>query len=150
MQFSKTLLSLLPASLALAGPAPRPADLKSMRADEPDWIIESLKRTCNDADTQCDWTFRINTQGADSTDCTYSVQGSPASHATGALERCGVFTVQAGYNDQLGEDKKYYAVSIHDEARGLIVFASYSVEQIEGGQIVSPDQRYSPISLVPF
>uniref|UniRef100_A0A8H7NCJ6 Small secreted protein n=1 Tax=Bionectria ochroleuca TaxID=29856 RepID=A0A8H7NCJ6_BIOOC len=129
MHFTKTLLSLLPASLALASPTPRPGDSKSMRSDEPEWIIESLKRACNDADTQCDWSFRINTQDAATTiDCAFSVQGSPASHTNGALVQCGVFSVQSGYNDQVGDP--FSVVSIAYEARDLIIFPSYSEAQL--------------------
>ncbi|CAG9950286.1 unnamed protein product [Clonostachys rosea f. rosea IK726] len=109
MHFTKTLLSLLPASLALASPTPRPGDSKSMRSDEPEWIIESLKRACNDADTQCDWSFRINTQDAATT------IDLPASHTNGALVQCGVFSVQSGYNDQVGDP--FSVVSIAYEAR---------------------------------
>ncbi|KAK7228224.1 hypothetical protein V2G26_000394 [Clonostachys chloroleuca] len=146
MYFTKTLLSLLPASLVLASPTPRSADSKSMRSDEPEWIIESLKRACNDADTQCDWSFRVNTQdAATTTDCAFSVQGSPASHTNGPLVQCGVFSVQSGYNDQVGDP--FSALSISYDARNLIIFPSYSEAQLAGGQVVSPDQRYSPINI---
>ncbi|CAH0054674.1 unnamed protein product [Clonostachys solani] len=145
MHFTKTLLSLLPTSLTLASPTPRSAGSKSMRADEPEWIIESLKRACNDADSQCDWSFRINTQAADATECVYSVQGSPASHTNGALDRCGVFSIQSGYSDVFGEDNTFSTLSISDDARELIIWASYSEKLLAGGQVVSPDQSYSPI-----
>ncbi|CAG9981964.1 unnamed protein product [Clonostachys byssicola] len=147
MHFTKTLLTLLPASLALASPTPRSADSKSIRSEGPEWIVESLKRACNDADTQCDWSFRINTQdAATTTDCSFSVQGSPASHTNGPKVQCGVFSVQSGYNDQVGDDP-FSAVPISYEARNLIIFPSYKETQLAGGQVVSPDQRFSPIKI---
>ncbi|KAL4927988.1 uncharacterized protein BDV17DRAFT_265103 [Aspergillus undulatus] len=143
MQLSLTtlLLTALSASSALAAPAPSPA--KSMMVSNSQWTIESLKRICNKADTKCTWTFGIET-GAGSTDCTYVVEGSPASQVNGGPKKCGAYTITSGWSDQFGADAGFTTLSVVNNDSRQIVWPAYTDKQLAGGKVVKPDQSYTP------
>ncbi|KAL4940980.1 hypothetical protein BDV06DRAFT_195529 [Aspergillus oleicola] len=141
MQFPLTtiLLSALAATPALAAPA----TTKSMMVANTQWTIESLKRVCNAADTKCTWTFGINA-GSGATDCTYIVEGSPASEVNGGPSTCGPYTITSGWSDQFGADAGFTTLSVVNEDTRQIVWPAYTDKQLDGGEVVSPDQSYTP------
>ncbi|KAL4746531.1 hypothetical protein BDW72DRAFT_33929 [Aspergillus terricola var. indicus] len=137
-------LNLLLATLSLSSTAfAAPSSAKSMMVANTQWTITSLKRVCNTADSECTWTFGINT-GAHSTDCTYVVKGSPASQANGGPAQCGDFTITSGWSDQFGADNGFTTLSVVDESTRQIVWPAYTDKQLAGGNIVTPDQSYTP------
>ncbi|KAL2822758.1 hypothetical protein BDW59DRAFT_149103 [Aspergillus cavernicola] len=141
MQFSlsQVVLAALSCSAALAAPAPA----KSMMVANSEWTIESLKRVCNSADTECTWTFGIN-PGSGSTDCTYVVEGSPASQASGGPSTCGDYTITSGWSDQFGAENGFTTLSVVNEGTRQIVWPAYNDAQLAGGNVVTPDQSYAP------
>ncbi|KAL4736378.1 hypothetical protein BDV11DRAFT_193932 [Aspergillus similis] len=140
----KLSLNLLLATVSLSSTAfAAPSSAKSMMVASTQWTITSLKRVCNTADTECTWTFGINT-GSDTTDCTYVVNGSPASQANGGPTHCGDFTITSGWSDQFGADNGFTTLSVVDESTRQIVWPAYTDKQLEGGDVITPDQSYTP------
>ncbi|KAJ0420567.1 hypothetical protein BJY00DRAFT_312985 [Aspergillus carlsbadensis] len=152
MQFSLTsllLAALTCTSTTLAAPAPAPSAAKSMMVENTSWTISSLKRVCNDPNTKCTWTFGISTgSGSESepasTNCTYAVEGSPASQADGGPASCGNYTITSGWSDQFGAEAGFTTLSVVNKGTRQIVWPAYTDKQLEGGQVVSPDQSYTP------
>ncbi|KAL6232456.1 hypothetical protein BDW75DRAFT_19345 [Aspergillus navahoensis] len=137
-------LNLLLAALSLSSTAfAAPSAAKSMMVANTQWTITSLKRVCNTADTKCTWTFGINT-GSKNTDCTYVVSGSPASHANGGPAKCGDFTITSGWSDQFGAENGFTTLSVVDQSTRQIVWPAYTDKQLAGGNVVKPDQSYTP------
>ncbi|KAL4995887.1 hypothetical protein BDV10DRAFT_173508 [Aspergillus recurvatus] len=140
----KLSLNLLLATLSLSSTAfAAPSAAKSMMVANAQWTITSLKRVCNTADTKCTWTFGIDT-GSDNTDCTYVVSGSPASQANGGPAKCGDFTITSGWSGQFGPDNGFTTLSVVDESTRQIVWPAYTDKQLAGGNVVKPDQSYTP------
>ncbi|KAL2837561.1 hypothetical protein BJY01DRAFT_220799 [Aspergillus pseudoustus] len=150
MQLSLThlLLAALASTAALAAPAPASSSspAKSMMVANTSWTITSLKRVCKKADTKCTWTFGIDTgSGPNSTtDCTYIVNGSPASEANGGPITCGAYTITSGWSDQFGADAGFTTLAVVNEGTRQIVWPAYTDKQLDGGQVVTPDQSYTP------
>ncbi|KAI9369293.1 hypothetical protein BJX61DRAFT_520169 [Aspergillus egyptiacus] len=144
MQFSlhHLLFAALACSTTLAAPTPS-GPAKSMMVENTQWTIEDMKRVCDDADTECTWTFGIDTPSG-STDCTYVVTGSPASQANGGPEHCGDYTITSGWSGQFGPEDGFTTLSVvHEESR-QIIWPAYRDDQLEGGEVVKPDQSYTP------
>ncbi|KAF4592245.1 hypothetical protein GQ602_002544 [Ophiocordyceps camponoti-floridani] len=145
MQLTSTLLaSLLAATTAVAAPA------KSMMAATPQWTIERMKRVCNENNTQCTWTFKIDTHEIKKTDCTLTVNATAnvrASRAEGKPTTCGVFTVTSGWSGQFGEGQGFTVLSVVDKNKRLIIWPSYTDVQLKNGVVVEPDQSYGPQSV---
>ncbi|KAI2473445.1 hypothetical protein F4781DRAFT_191538 [Annulohypoxylon bovei var. microspora] len=150
MQFSTTLLStlLLSAASTLAAP------LSMAAPNAAEWTIESLKRTCDDGDKTCVWTFSVNT-GEDGVAATsvanYTVNATdsaPASQAIGNAQTFGNFTVTSTWSGQFGEGEGFTTMSVIDYAKGLIVYPAYKDTQLVSGQVVTPDQSY-PVQNLP-
>lgn len=105
-------------------------------ANEPDWIIKSLRRDCK---TNCVWTFAIDTQrkGEKPTACTLTVHPdgkTPATQAAGKVQKCGKFQVSSGW-DRSG----FTTIAVADTARHRIAFPSYGDKLVPNGKIVKPD-----------
>lgn len=115
-------------------------------ADSPQWTLQDTKRVCNDEDTSCTWTFGIYPGAGDATPCTYIVEGSPASQADGGPVTCGGYTVTSGWSDQFGAENGFTTLSVVNEAR-QIIWPAYTDKQVAGGEVVKPDQSYSPAAL---
>ncbi|PHH79867.1 hypothetical protein CDD80_3600 [Ophiocordyceps camponoti-rufipedis] len=145
MQLASTLLaSLLAATTALAAPA------KSMMAATPQWVIEHMKRVCNEHDSQCTWTFKIDTHEGKKTECTLTVNATSkarASRADGKPTTCGAFTVTSGWNDHFGEGQGFTVLSVVERNKRLIIWPSYTDVQLQNGVVVEPDQSYGPQSI---
>ncbi|BCS21080.1 uncharacterized protein APUU_21512S [Aspergillus puulaauensis] len=141
MQF--TLTHAILAALACTPAMAAPAKAKSMMIKESEWTIESLKRECNDDDSKCTWTFGIN-PGDGATDCTYEVEGSPASEADGGPVNCGAYTVTSGWSDQFGPENGFTTLSVVNQDTREIVWPAYTDKQVDGGEVVVPDQSYTP------
>jgi hypothetical protein len=143
MQLTNLLVAtLFAASSAVAAPAP--ADVSMMAAD-PEWIIQSLKRTCNTANTECTWSFSVNTQIAAATNCNYVVKGANASKNKAAPPAaCGPYTVSSGWSDQFGPGNEFTTISIANHAKKLIVWGGYTDKEVAGGKVVSPNKKYAP------
>ncbi|KAL4907230.1 hypothetical protein BDW74DRAFT_148768 [Aspergillus multicolor] len=132
-------LTLGLASTGLAAPSPA----KSMMVANTQWTITSLKRVCNAADTKCTWTFGIDTPSK-SADCTYVVNGS---EVNGGPSNCGDFTITSGWSGQFGADAGFTTLSVVDNVSRQIVWPAYTDKQLDGGEVVKPDQSYTPAAL---
>ncbi|KAI0142428.1 hypothetical protein F4776DRAFT_506617 [Hypoxylon sp. NC0597] len=149
MQLTTTLLALLSASTsALAAP------LSMAAPNAAEWTIESLSRTCDDADTTCVWSFGVNTGEPDvavTSVSNYTVNATssaPASRAIGGPQQFGNFTVTSTWSGQFGEGEGFTTLSVIDYPRGLIVYPAYKDTQLPNGQVVKPDQSY-PVQNLP-
>ncbi|OTA54908.1 hypothetical protein K449DRAFT_426025 [Hypoxylon sp. EC38] len=153
MQLSTSLLTnlLLSAStitISLAAP------LSMAAPNAAEWTIESLSRTCDDADTTCVWSFGVNTgePGVAVTSVSnYTVNATssaPASRAVGGPQKFGNFTVTSTWSGQFGEGQGFTTLSVIDYDRGLIVYPAYKDTQLVNGQVVKPDQSY-PVQNLP-
>ncbi|ORY56151.1 uncharacterized protein BCR38DRAFT_451609 [Pseudomassariella vexata] len=136
----------------LAGLTSTIATPVSMAAAET-WTLVNLTRTCDEADTQCDWTFSINASPPDDTavPCDYTVVASgdtPASQANGGPTTCGAYNLTSGWSGQFGPDAGFTTLSVVDYARKLIAYAGYTDAQLAKGVTVEPDQSY-PVQNLP-
>lgn len=141
MHFST--LFIFTAVTALAAPA------RFMSLSSEEWTIENMARACNEADTECTWTFSVNTnaEGTEPTDVKYLVKandGAPASRAIGGPSEFGIFTVASTWSDSFGIPNAWTTLSIIDYERGILVYPAYRDIVLENGGIVEPDQAYIP------
>lgn len=134
------------ASLFAAAAVAAPVS-KNMMAATNQWTLESVQRTCNEANTTCTWKFGIN-NGAATTPCQFDVSGKPATQ-TGLTKAaaCGDYAVTTGWSDQFGKDQGFTTLSVVDTKSKLIVWPAYTDKQLKGGAVVSPNQSYSPAAL---
>lgn len=145
MQFSQLLLAtLMAAPAALAAPAPVAG--VSMMATGSTWTIDNMKRTCNAADTQCTWTFGIDTGSGTATSCKMVVKATDASEAAGAAT-CGIFSVTSGWSGQFGAGNGFTTLSVVDNNSRQIIWPAYTDKQLDTGKVVKPDQSYTPSNL---
>ncbi|PHH77664.1 hypothetical protein CDD82_3406 [Ophiocordyceps australis] len=148
MQLSALLSAIaLVASTAVAAPAGQ----VSMMAAGQEWTIEGLQRKCDKTDSLCDWTFSVNAHdNVKPTACKLSVKNSGstvASRSNGGPVDCGPYTVTSGWSGQFGEGQGFTVLSVVDNKKRLIVWPGYTDKQVEGGQVVTPDQSYTPTAL---
>lgn len=140
MQFSVTaVLTTLLAASAMAAPAPSANN----------WSIESMKRSCDKADTSCAWSFTVN-NGAAKTPCAYTVKktgNTPASQAPQNGAKCGPYTVTSGWSGQFGAGNGFTTLSVVDLGKKRIAWPAYTDKQLAGGKVVSPNQSYPVQSL---
>ncbi|KAF3016156.1 hypothetical protein G7054_g13659 [Neopestalotiopsis clavispora] len=144
MQFTTAITALF-ATMALAAPAPAPAETKSMMADA-SWTIESMKRTCTSDLKSCTWDFSINTHSGAAQACSGTVAGSPATQTdiTTAV-KCGNFQFTAGWSNQFGPG--FTTLAVVDNVNRLIAYPAYTDAQLVNATVVTPDQSYTPQAL---
>ncbi|KAL3468131.1 hypothetical protein BJX64DRAFT_246919 [Aspergillus heterothallicus] len=144
LSLTHLLLALAPLSATTLA-APAPSSSKSMMVANTQWTLTSLKRVCNNPDTNCTWSFGITTgSNSTATDCTYVVEGNPASKANGGPATCGHYIISSGWSGQFGPEDGFTTLSVIDEETRRIVWPAYTDKQLEGGQVVRPDQSYTP------
>ncbi|KAJ1323352.1 hypothetical protein MN608_11501 [Microdochium nivale] len=148
MHFSPVLVL---AGVAAAAPATRAASgsVSMMASAVPQWTIENMKRTCNAADTSCDWSFGIQNNrvaGAAAVPCAFTIKSGakPASKTDGAGFKCAFFTVSEGYSDQFGPENAFITLSVANFDTRLIAFPAYTAKELAGGRVVSPNKSYQP------
>lgn len=142
MQYATVLAILAAASTSLAAPTPA-ADVSMMVADS-SWTMQDFKRTCTD--TTCDYSYSINlNDGSAATACSYSVNGNPASQASYQNVKCGAFTIGSNWSGQFGADQGFQTLSVVKDKQ--IIYPAYTDKQLEGGNVVKPDQSYTPQNL---
>lgn len=146
MQITQFLLTTIFASAAVLA-APTSVAGVSKRDASSQWTIESLQRICNSDNTSCTWTFGIDIGSGDVTPCTYVVTADNASEANGGPSTCGDFTITSGWSGQFGEGNGFTTLSVVDNETHEIIWPAYSDAQLSGGQVVTPDQSYTPTSL---
>lgn len=139
------LNALLLTGLAAALTAAAPLEKSMMASSTPQWTIESFKRTCNDANTSCDYSYSIDTHTAAPTPCSYTVTGNPAARASYNNVQCGPYTVSSSWSGQFGEGNGFQTLAVTD--RTVIIYPAYTDKQLVNGQVVSPDQSYTPQNL---
>jgi hypothetical protein len=140
--------TLLSATSVLAAPAPEPAaDVVSMMAASPQWTIQSLKRNCNKANTECTWNFGIYPGSGKATSCTYVVKAKGASTANGGPSKCGDYTITSGWSGQFGPGNGFTTLSVVNNKSKRIVWPAYTDKQLASGKVVKPDQSYAPAAL---
>lgn len=138
MQLRTILVSAMATLPCLA----TPTEISMMADASPQWTIQSFKRTCNSADTSCGYSYSINTHLAAAIPCSYTATGSPASQASYGNIRCGVYTISSSWSDQFGSGNGFQTLAVTDGK--LIVYPAYRDTQLVNGQVVSPDQSYTP------
>lgn len=116
MKFSLAFVAAVLSTGALAAPVVDP-DSVSMMAVAPQWTIQTLQRTCDKADKNCTWNFKINSGSGAATTCTYAVKGSPASQAKGGPAKCGDYTISKSFNSSTFE---VHILTISKLAVGLV------------------------------
>ena len=143
MQFTSTLLAaVLAATAAVAAPTPA---VKSMMVNG-QWTINGFTRTCDDADTSCEYRFGINrNDGTLAPICDYTVTGAPASQAPANGIVCGAFTVSSAWSGQFGPGNGFTTFAVVADRE--IIYPAYSDSQLVNGAAVEPDQSYTPQAL---
>ncbi|KAK3181730.1 hypothetical protein K4F52_006946 [Lecanicillium sp. MT-2017a] len=144
MKFTQTITAaILAATSVSAAPAATKSNLQARGepANVPDWIIENMKRVCAQDDSSCTWTFKINPQVAEATDCTYYVETPGASRANGGPVTCGDYQITSGWDASL----KFTTVTILDVPQQHIAYPSWSDTELEGGKVQGP--KYAAVEL---
>ena len=145
MHFTTAFVGLLAAaSSALA--APVEAEAVSARAAPPAWIIQSFKRSCNSADTECSVSFSVNTQLSAPTSCSYGVKGAQASRKSVDNVSCGPYTISSGWNGSFGEGRGFTTWAVVDHGKRLVTWPSYADTELVNGVVVTPNKSYVPSS----
>lgn len=144
MQYSTILLGLM---ATVAAAAPTTTGSVSAMADVKPWIIKDFTRTCNVADTSCTVKFGVDTQIAATTNCEYTVTGTPASRASIDNVSCGPYTISSGWSGQFGADNGFTTWSVVDFSKKLITWPSYSDKELLNAKAVSPNKSYTPATL---
>jgi hypothetical protein len=131
-----TVLSL--ASMATAAPA------LYARAG-PEWLITGLSRVCTPENTECTWTFGIQSNPADpasNTPCTHKTvagPGYPASQHPGTGPSfCGPYTVTSGWSGQFGPNAGFTTLAVSNPSTASIAYPSYPDAAVAAGTVV-PD-----------
>jgi hypothetical protein len=140
-----------PTATAASTTAATPTNPKPVFSEA--WVIENLKRVCDDADTKCTWTFSVNTQteGVEPTDIEYIVEasrGAPASRAIGGPSQFGPFTVTSTWTDGFGVPDAWTTLSIIHDEKKILVTPAYKDTLLQGGKVVEPDQTHIPVAVV--
>ncbi|KXT04175.1 hypothetical protein AC578_54 [Pseudocercospora eumusae] len=142
MQFTTIVALLAAAGSSLAAPAPV-AD-KSMMAAGASWTMQDFKRTCGGG--VCTYDYKINTNdGSAATACTYKVNGNPATRASYNNVKCGAFTISSNWSGQFGEGNGFQTLAVVKGKQ--IIYPAYTDKQLVSGQVVKPDQSYTPQNL---
>jgi hypothetical protein len=110
----------------------------------PDWIFKSFTRACNDDDTFCIVTFRIDTQVEPETPCSYNVSGPQASKKPTNEVSCGSYLMSSSWSNQFGSYHGFTTWAVIDWNKQLIVWPSYSDQELENGIAVTPDKCFAP------
>ncbi|KAJ5585148.1 uncharacterized protein N7459_004948 [Penicillium hispanicum] len=145
MQFTQLLLTtgLLASSAVFAAPVAG----KSMMAASTEWTIQSMQRVCNSDDTSCTWTFGIYPGSGNATACSFDVNTATASQANGGPANCGDYTVTSGWSGQFGDENGFTTLSVVNNPLRQIIYPSYTDAQLDTGEVVVPDQSYTPTTL---
>ncbi|KAL8782462.1 MAG: hypothetical protein Q9213_005356 [Squamulea squamosa] len=146
MHFSTVFLTALAAIPALCLCAPAPAGEKSMMAAAtPQWTFKSFVRICNAANTSCNYSYTIDTHVGAATPCTYIVSGNPAARASYNNVKCGAFTISSNWSGQFGPNNGFQTLAVVNGR--TIAYPAYTDQQLINGNVVSPDQSYTPQNL---
>lgn len=109
-----------------------------------------MKRTCNNDDSSCAWSFTINAGGAKQA-CSYNVKKdgkTPASRSPQKGVNCGDYTVTSGWSGQFGPGNGFTTLSVVNNPKKLIAWPAYTGKQLVNGKVVTPDQSY-PVQHLP-
>lgn len=149
MHFNTIFIGLVAAaSTALAAPAvDSRAESVSAMAEAPQWIIKKFTRTCNGNDSSCKVSFKIDTQLAPATDCSYTATGNPASQGSIDGVVCGPYRVSSGWSGVFGPGNGFTTWSVVDTSKRLITWPSYADHELTNGKAVTPDKSYAPQKL---
>lgn len=145
MHFKPLLLAAMAALPAMTAPAPASTEVSMMAATVPQWTIKSFVRTCDNANTSCKYSYSIDTHIAPVTPCSYTVTGNPASRVSYNNIKCGAYTISSAWSGQFGENNGFQTLAVTDGK--VIIYPAYSDRQLVNGQVVSPDQSYTPQNL---
>ncbi|KAK5658677.1 hypothetical protein OQA88_2073 [Cercophora sp. LCS_1] len=146
MQLTKTTLLAALSSLAAAASIPRrdytPGDFHN-------WTIENARRVCDETDSECTWSFIIDThrEGMAPVPCeftTKSFEGAPASISPQHGEECGPYVITSTWSGQFGPDQGFTTLSVIDDAYRLVAFPAYTDSQLERGDVVEPNLDFVP------
>lgn len=149
MQLTQTIIAVLAAASSVVA-APTPAEKSMMTQGIPQWTIEGVKRVCNQQDTQCNWTFKINPKIYSKTPVNFVTKSSgstPASRNNGAAQNFGDYTITSGWSGQFGPGNGFTTLAVVDNKNRRITWPAYTDKQVQGGNVVSPDQSYAPQNL---
>ncbi|KAI4153619.1 MAG: hypothetical protein LQ340_002205 [Diploschistes diacapsis] len=109
------------------------------------WTIESFTRTCDTAETSCNYSYSINlNDGSAVTKCIYNVPNSdstPANDASYALQ-CGDFAISSGWSGQFGPGNGFSTLAV--KTNNQIIYPAYSDAELVNGTAVQPDKSYTP------
>ena len=141
MYFTSTLLAAVLATASVA--APTPAVQSQMATGT--WTIQAFTRTCNAADTSCNYSFTVNPNDGTKQLCTYTVTGAPASRATKNPAACGAYQISSQWSGQFGPTNGFTTFAVVKGRQ--IIYPAYSDREITNGKAASPDKSYTPQNL---
>jgi hypothetical protein len=140
MQFSAILAATILSLTASAAPTP---EAVSMSAGQ-QWTLTSVRRVCNSNDSQCTWTFGIDTHSGAVQPCTIVVNaagGRPASNSDWQNAFCGKYRINGGWSGQFGPG--FTTLPVVDDAAHLIAYPAYEDSALVNGNVVSPDRSFN-------
>ncbi|OAQ63997.1 hypothetical protein VFPPC_16144 [Pochonia chlamydosporia 170] len=149
MQLTQTIVAALFAASSVVA-APAPSEKSMMTTGVPQWTIEGVKRVCDGADNQCNWTFKINPKIYSKTPVNFVTKRSgatPASQNNGVAQNFGDYTITSGWSGQFGPGNGFTTLAVVDNKNRRITWPAYTDKQVAGGKVVSPDQSYAPQNL---
>ncbi|EME44984.1 hypothetical protein DOTSEDRAFT_43416 [Dothistroma septosporum NZE10] len=142
MQFTSVLALLSAVAVpALAAPAADPATT-NMMASGPQWTVQNFKRTCGGGVCTYDYSVLQNGQA---TKCNYQVKGSPATRASYNNVQCGPYVISSSWSGQFGDGNGFQTLAVVNGKQ--IIYPAYTDKQLVSGQVVTPDQSYTPQNL---
>ncbi|KAG6006901.1 hypothetical protein E4U21_006620 [Claviceps maximensis] len=149
MHFTQTVFAaILAATSALAAPAAMEQSM--MATDVPAWTFEGVTRSCTGNDDMCVTKFAINNKISERTYVTFVATrygDVGASRNIGVAQTYADFTVTSGWSGQFGEGNGFTTFAVVDNKNRLITYPSYTDVQLANGNVVTPDQSYSPQKL---
>ncbi|KAK8851217.1 small secreted protein [Apiospora arundinis] len=100
------------------------------------WTMRSVRRACAQGNSFCVWQFGIDTNDGSTPvqPCSFR---TPGQRGSSAKNKCGPFKVGSGWAQQ-----GFTVMSVVKD--GLIIYPAYSDQRANTGQVITPDQSYTP------
>jgi len=106
-----------------------------------------MKRTCDCCETQCEWSFTINTHEDEDalTPCEFTTPASedqPASQSFQIGVMCGEFRIMSGWSGQFGPGNGFTTLSVVRIRSLEIAYPAYEDKLLGNGTVVTPDLSF--------
>ena len=131
MQFTAIFTAAALAAVAFAAPAPRQQLMHGETVGT--WAVRDLVRDCNDADTECKWSFNIDLEnGSALVPCTFYQRGNQAHTIELQQQKCegSDYLVSEKYNGG-----GWWDFPVVSPSRNLISYLAYNQDESPNHQV---------------